>query len=389
MKRFIKAMASIILMFAVVCAACRKEEEENGNEGYSISVSARPAYGGTVSGGGTFEIGQSCTITATPAAGYVFESWTEKGNEVSLDSIYSFAVTGDRDLVANFTYNGNGEPPKYFTIYVSANPVNGGEVQGGGTYREGKECTVKAIPESVYTFISWTDENGDLVSTDVSFTFTVECDRNLVANFSHNLIGGHEYVDLGLPSGLLWAACNIGSDNPEEYGDYFAWGETEKKDVFEIANYVYAKEGSDELHPLLTKYCNNPEYGYYGFTDSLTILQPEDDAALANWGDGWRMPTVEEWQELCNKTTVRCTQQNGVYGCLITASNGNSLFLPAAGHRWGDILSGAGYDGAYWSSSLFTDFPYGAWFFDLDSGYTCVSYYGRFYGFSVRPVHEN
>lgn len=395
MKRFIKAMAAIMLMFAVVCAACTKDEVEDangsGNGGepqFFISVSAHPAFGGTVSGGGGFEKEQSCTLTATPAADYVFKNWTENGNEVSSDDSYTFTVTSDRDLVANFIYNG-GAQIQYFTVSVSANPVEGGEVLGGGTYREGKPCTIKAVPKSVYTFINWSDENGDLVSTDVSFTFTVEGDRNLVANFSHNIIGGHEYVDLGLPSGILWAACNIGSDNPEEYGDYFAWGETEIKDAYDVANYKYSEEGFDDLHPRLTKYCNIPSYGYNGFTDDLTTLLPEDDAAIANWGNDWRMPTMEEWQELYNKTTLKCIQQNGVYGCLFTASNGNSLFLPAAGHRWDDILSGVGYEGSYWSSSLFTDFPYGAWYFDLDSGYTCVSYYGRFYGFSVRPVHEN
>ena len=392
MKRFIKAMAAIMLTFAVVCAACTKDEEENsngsGNEGepqYYVSVSANPVYGGTASGGGSFEKEQSCTVTATPAADYVFKKWTENGNEVSSDDSYTFTVTSDRDLVANFIYNGDAQI-QYFTVNVSANPVEGGEVRGGGTFREGKDCTVKAIPESVYTFINWTDENGEVVSTDDTYTFTVECDRNLVANFSHNLIGGYEYVDLGLPSGILWAACNIGSDSPKEYGDYFAWGETENKDSYDIANYIYATKGYDELHPLLTKYCNIPSYGNNGFTDDQTVLQPEDDAAMAKWGNGWRMPTVEEWQELCNKTTVMCTQQNGVYGCLITAHNGNSLFLPAAGHRWGDILSGAGFEGAYWSSSLFIDFPYGAWYFGMDSGYTSVNYYGRYYGFSVRPV---
>ena len=392
MKRLINAIAVIMLVFAVVCVACTKDDDENGNGGEAqyavISVSVNPANGGTVSGGGSFEKEQSCTVTAIPSADYVFKNWTENGSQVSSDANYTFTVTGNRDLVANFTYNG-GAQIQYFTVNVSSNPVEGGEVQGGGTYREGKPCTIKAIPKSVYTFINWTDENGDLVSTDLSYTFIVECDSNLVANFSHNIIGGHEYVDLGLPSGILWAAYNIGSETPEEYGDYFAWGETENKDHYEIANYIYATKGFDELHPLLTKYCNIPSYGYNGFTDDLTTLLPEDDAAIANWGHGWRMPTVEEWQELCNKTTVRCTQQNGVYGCLFTASNGNSLFLPAAGHRWGDILSGVGYEGAYWSSSLFMDYPYGAWYFDLDSGYTCVSYYGRFYGFSVRPVHEN
>ena len=387
MKRFIKALAAIMLTFAVICAACTKDEEENVNESYSISVSANPSNGGTVSGGGSFEKDQSCKVIATPATDYVFTNWTENGNEVSSDSNYSFTVTDNRDLVANFVYV--GEPPKYFTINVSANPVEGGSVQGGGSYIEGQSCTVKAIPKSVYTFINWTDENGDLVSTDASYTFTVECNLNLVANYSHNIIGDYEYVDLGLPSGLLWASCNIGSTSAEEYGDYFAWAETEIKDNYEIMNYKYSAEGSDELHPQLTKYCNIPDYGYNGFTDNLITLQPEDDAAMANWGNGWRMPTKVEWRELRDHTTVTCTQQNGVNGRLLTASNGNSIFLPAAGRRWGEELSGAGCDGAYWSRSLYSDYPFGAWYFDFDSDYTYVSYYGRYYGFSVRPVYKN
>ena len=106
-----------MLMFAVVCAACTKDEEENGNgtgngggepQYYAISISANPANGGTVSGGGSIEKGQSCTIKATPATDYVFTNWTEKGDQVSTDASYTFTVTGNRDLVANFTYNGGG-----------------------------------------------------------------------------------------------------------------------------------------------------------------------------------------------------------------------------------------------------------------------------------------
>ena len=392
MEKFFKSIAAMMLIFAVVCTACTKEEE-NGNGGepqyYGINVLANPANGGTVSGGGSFEKGESCTITATPASDYVFNNWTENDSLVSSNSNYTFTVTGDRDLVANFTYNGGGEQPEYFTINVSANPFEGGSVLGGGRYRECQSCTIEAKPKNVYTFINWTDEDGNLVSTDLSYTFLVDCDRNLVANFSHNIIGGHEYVDMGLPSGLFWATCNIGSNNPEEYGDYFAWGETEIKDSYDIANYKYSVEGADELHPQLTKYCSIPSYGYNGFTDTLTVLLPEDDAATTNWGNGWRMPTAEEWQELFNNTTIRLTHQNGAYGCLITARNGNSLFLPAAGHHWGDNLIGVGYDGGYWSSSLFTDYPYGVWYFVFESSYIHVSYYGRYYGFSVRPVHDN
>ena len=128
MKRLIKAMAAIMLVFAVVCAACTKEEENgNGNANviepqYFVSVSANPVYGGTVSGGGGFEKEQSCTVTATPSADYVFKNWTENGNEVSSDDSYTFTVTSDRDLVANFVYNGDAQV-QYFTVNVSANPV--------------------------------------------------------------------------------------------------------------------------------------------------------------------------------------------------------------------------------------------------------------------------
>ena len=361
MEKFIKSIIAMMLMFAVVCAACTKDEEENGNgnsgteepQNYDVNVSANPSNGGTVSGGGSFEKGQPCTLTATPATDYVFNNWTENDSLVSSNSSYTFIVTSNRNLVANFSYNGGGEQPKYFTINVSANPFEGGSVWGGGRFMEGQSCTVEAIADNVYTFINWTEENGNLVSTNVCYTFTVECNRNLVANFSHNIIGDYEYVDLGLPSGLLWATCNIGANRPEGFGDYFAWGETDKKVSYEVANYKFAAEGSDELHPQLTKYCNIPSYGYNGFTDDLTILQPEDDAATANWGNGWRMPTKTEWEELFNNTTPAWTLQDNVNGILLTASNGVSLFLPAAGFRSGNILWYAGSSCGYYSSSLY------------------------------------
>ena len=198
---------------------------------------------------------------------------------------------------------------------------------------------------------------------------------------------GHinDYVDLGLPSGLLWATCNVGANAPEEYGDYFAWGETTPKDTYTWSTYQYCN-GS---YNTLTKYCNNSSYGYNGFTDNLTTLLPEDDAAAANWGGNWRMPTQEEFQELYNNTTVTWTQQNGVNGRLFTASNGNSLFLPAAGYRWNDELTNAGSNGNYWSSSLDTDGPDDAWYFNFYSNGTGASRYYRYLGRSVRAVREN
>ena len=193
---------------------------------------------------------------------------------------------------------------------------------------------------------------------------------------------GHAYVDLGLPSGLLWATCNVGADNPEDYGDYFAWGETTTKSDYSWSTYQYCN-GS---YYTMTKYCTNADYGNNGFVDNLTVLFPEDDAATANWGGNWRMPTKAEWEELYNSTTVTLTQQNGVNGRLFTATNGNSLFLPAAGYRYSGSLDDAGSNGNYWSSSLNTDGPNYAWSFNFYSDYYYMYYDYRNDGFTVRPV---
>ena len=194
----------------------------------------------------------------------------------------------------------------------------------------------------------------------------------------------HEYVDLGLPSGLLWATCNVGADTPEAYGDYFAWGETEPKDTYNWSTYQYCM-GS---YKTMTKYCQNPSYGYNGFTDILTTLLPEDDAATANWGNGWRMPTKAEFEELYNNTTMTWTTQNGVNGRLFTAANGNSLFLPAAGCRWGSELYYAGSYGYYWSRSLYTGSPNSAWDLYFYWGGCGMDDYSRGSGQSVRPVRS-
>jgi hypothetical protein len=136
-----------------------------------------------------------------------------------------------------------------------------------------------------------------------------------------------EYVDLGLS--VKWATFNLGASAPEEYGDYFAWGETEPKAKYGWAQY---KWGNGE-NKALTKYCNKAAYGVDGFTDNLTQLLPEDDAAHVNWDGNWRMPTAAEFDELINNCTIEKSTMNGVNGYLLTSKiNGNSIFLPMAGY---------------------------------------------------------
>lgn len=147
---------------------------------YIISVSANPSNGGSVSGGGTFTQGQTCTVHATANSGYTFVNWTENGTQVSTNANYTFTVTGNRSLVAHFQ-----QQQQQYTISVSANPNNGGNVSGGGTFNQGASCTVHATANSGYTFVNWT-ENGTQVSTNVNYSFTVTGNRNLVANFVPN-----------------------------------------------------------------------------------------------------------------------------------------------------------------------------------------------------------
>ena len=196
---------------------------------------------------------------------------------------------------------------------------------------------------------------------------------------------GHEWVELGLPSGTLWATCNVGADNPEEYGDYFAWGETQPKDDFNWSTYKYCTGYFDAL----TKYCSN--FGNNGFKDYLTELLPEDDAATANWGNDWQMPSCDQIAELFDSsyTTTTWTTKDGVNGRLITSNrNGNSIFLPAAGYRYGTSLDDAGSRGYYWSRSL--DPNYNSYAYRLYFNSDGIDIYGnaRSLGRSVRPVRK-
>ena len=212
------------------------------------------------------------------------------------------------------------------------------------------------------------------------------CSDDEESEKGNGLKGKHEYVDLGLPSGTLWATCNIGANSPEEYGDYIAWGETEGfnsgKTNFSWGTYKWCNGSYDSL----TKYNTSSKYGSI---DKKTELDLEDDAAYVNWGPEWRMPSLEQFRELINSsyTTIEEATLNGVYGLKITSKkNGNSIFLPAAAGT--SDLYNAGSFGYYWSRTLYSGYPNFAWRQIFDRGNYYMSNGKRDDGQSVRPVRS-
>ena len=203
-----------------------------------------------------------------------------------------------------------------------------------------------------------------------------------------------EYVDLGLPSGLKWAKCNLGASKPSDYGDYYAWGETAPKADYTWATYKWMQAGQSESK-YITKYTiADGETGgiWYDSSgtfigDGKTVLDAADDAATANLGSPWRMPTIGEIQELIDNCTWTWTTQDGVKGHQVDGPIGNAIFLPAAGLRLDSGFHFAGGQGNYWSSSLYPDISKDARSLFLNSsGRHELHYYNRSIGFSVRPV---
>ena len=240
--------------------------------------------------------------------------------------------------------------------------------------------------------VVWASSNADvatvingLVVAIAPGTCTITCsatDGSGVKAGCKVTVETHDYVDLGLPSGTLWATCNVGANSPEEYGDYYAWGETELKSDYSWSTYKYYKG----TYNTMTKYCTDSDYGT---VDNKTELEPSDDAASVNWGSNWQMPNREQCDELYNSsyTTTTWTTMNGVKGLKITSkSNGNSIFLPAAGYRYDPGLSDAGRAGYYWSRSLRTSYNDDACFLDFYSSNISTQNDDRYYGQSVRPV---
>jgi len=206
---------------------------------------------------------------------------------------------------------------------------------------------------------------------------------------------GHDYVDLGLPSGTLWATCNIGASTPEEGGDLFAWGEVTPKTSFSLSNYELYKsvttepdaDGFTTTYSGYTKYVRESDastYGLQGYFDNLTVLETTEDAASVLWGDAWKIPKWDEIWELRNQCTWAWVALNGMEGYKVTGPNGNYIFLPSAGYNDGRRNGG----GRYWSSSLGVIESRTSSCLDIAKSEVYGYDGNRHYGYSIRPVYK-
>ncbi len=416
---------------------------------YDVQVSANPNEGGTVTGGGSYQEGQSCTVKATTKPGFNFVNWTENGNQVSDMAEYTFTVTGNRILVANFSELQSNE----YGVQVSANPSEGGTVTGGGTYQQGQSCTVKATTKPGFNFVNWT-ENGNQVSDMAEYTFTVTGNRILVANFTaqpqaptgaiNGLFsvsaskqvwfsqGNLQYIgSAGTPYwkfaenqwDYLGTTTGQNSSNHNVDRDLFGWGTS----GWYNGNTYYMPFDTEDAYPSYYQYGPSGEHDLTG------------DYANADWGvynpisnggnvaGQWRTLTNSEWgYVLFTRTTpsgIRFAKAivNDVNGVIvlpddwvgstyalssinnreanysnniISASNWNSIlqphgavFLPAGGSRAGTSVLYAGTNGYYWSTSYYNSYQARAVFFSntqLKTGEPDFRYYGR----SVRLVSD-
>ena len=224
------------------------------------------------------------------------------------------------------------------------------------------------------------DTSQFIIEPTIIYTDTLYV-RNIVDTVYKN---SHAYVDLGLS--VMWATCNVGAESPEEYGDYFAWGEVEPKEEYTWENYKWC----DGDYTKLNKYCTKEQYG---IVDNQVILELNDDAAHVNMGGNWRMPTLVECKELVSQCTWVWTTINGVNGHQITGPNGNSIFLPATGAITKAGLQQEGSSGYYWINSISSTNPYNAddiFNRPIAEGGMSNSYginaYFRYIGRVIRPV---
>ena len=313
------------------------------------------------------------TVVAVPDEGYTFLGWFvgEENTLLSSSAIYAFAVNGNCDLIARFQ--------KLSTVSISCssggNACFKNSIETSMNLLSGTEVTVVAKSYNGFSFLGWfVDYN--IVSQDAEYTFVVDGDVNIVAKFRKPA----DVVDLGLS--VKWASCNVGANFPEEYGGYYAWGETVEKYDYSWNSYEWC--GDDGK--IMKRYCTDI---LFGDVDDKRTLDSGDDVAHVEWGAKWRMPTREELDELCYNCSWEWTNINGINGYKVKGANANSIFLPVAGYRYGSAFNNRGVSGNYWSRSLDEECNSNAYYLVFsETAYGWGSFNDRCGGLNVRAVCE-
>lgn len=338
MKRFLKAISAIILMTATIIAVgCKPEDSPNNNGGNNGNNNSDVVV--------TTYTPQNITWTTADCGGDVIVTQGLSLNEIGV------------------CWSNEAEPTVEDT-HLSTTDWHNPFV-----------CTLSGLrPGTIYYVRAYALRGLEYYYGEEK-SFTTDNDP------------GHDFVDLGLPSGNLWATCNVGADNPEDFGNYFAWGEIVPKEIYTWSTYKWSKGNEGKQ---LTKYCVQSDLGYNGFTDNLFELQPEDDVATVSWGREWRIPSVYDWKELADYTTKEWITQNGVLGVLFTAHNGNTLFVPETGY-YNETGWYQHYDFQHyidcWTRTVYPNYSGVAHSSTLSGGATTTR--ERYYGLTIRPVKSD
>ena len=314
--------------------------------------------------------GVNCRKLTGPNGNSIFLPAAGQRSGANTSSVGTNGNYWTRDLYATTTVN----PMNAFKLYFSKTMKQ--RTSGSRNYG----CSVRPVyasqdvPTDIY-------ERGD-VNQDGSVTIadvTTLIDY-LLTNVWPEPITVEDYVDLGLPSGTLWATRNVGAEKPEKFGDYFAWGEVEPKDYYHGSTYKWNDSETGTMH--MSKYCTKEANGV---VDNKIVLDPEDDAACVNYPDG-QMPSQEQLNELLQNCTWQWSELNGVAGLLVTGPNGNTMFLPAAGYRLQSTTYDIGTQCNYWLNSIQEIAPLNAWKIYATSSIFQINGSSRSVGYTVRAV---
>lgn len=369
-----------ILRFSIACECHDDVFEVEGGEEQTLAAGASKEF--TVTAHGMKRNSSaSCDIRVIPSSGegskmvsVQAEGWDNK--PLTLENYSKTIRVGDKErvniLFGSLDYEIHNENPSVVNAIIST------QGEGGGGWYDYWRYTFKYV-----NLEGLTVGTSTIIVTDKERNEEVKLFVSVTENGSTYAVP--EAVDLGLS--VKWASFNLGATKLEEYGNYYAWGETEPKDDYSWETYKWCMDGSPWS---LTKYCKSSNFGYNGYTDDKTVLDPEDDAARVSLGLNWRIPTDAEMGELWSLSYWKWTSQNGVDGYWITGPSGNSIFLPAAGTRYGYDLVSPGY-GHYWNSSRHSSSDFqdmaGAYIFNSENRQWLYSGL-RNEGLTIRPVYD-